>query len=177
MNKESTHSKIASTHRSRRTRYTLFLSLAVIAAFVIVILTNLIVDRGFRSLSEKSSPATKFLRYDFTATRQYSLSPQTLKVLKSLQDDYRLVSVINPNSLQTQRILDLANEYRLYSNCISTEQINPETNQKSLEAFYNELENRYAEKLKPINQKGNPPFTSLSSPSVKKEILFDFFNS
>ncbi|QDU33639.1 ABC-type uncharacterized transport system [Poriferisphaera corsica] len=140
------------SHRARRTRYTLILAVSIIAALTIIILINLIVDRGFRSLSEQASPATRYLRYDFTATRQYSLSPQTLKVLKSLDNDYRLITVINATTPQEQRVPELVNEYKLYTNKITVEQINPTSDVKAIADFYDQLEGRYTKHLGPITQ-------------------------
>ncbi|QQE11706.1 hypothetical protein JD969_19855 [Planctomycetota bacterium] len=160
MSKEDKKIKTAATHRSRRLKYSASFSVAVIAALAIIILINVIVDRGFRTLSEKASPVTRYLRYDLTATRQYSLSPQTLKVLKSLDKGYRIVSVIdavslqnqNISSLQTERVVGLIDEYPLYSSHIDIEKINPVHDQQKLSDFYQELEDRYKDKVGPITE-------------------------
>ena len=151
--KNNTQSKTTSkvvSHRNRRLRYLLQVTLAVIAAIVIVALINRIVDMGFTSVSQSASPMTRYMRYDFTATRQYSLSPQTIKVLGNLDEDYEIVSVINPDSPQTVRVVDLLSEYALYGKHVKIRKINPTTDVTKVEKFYADLGNRYVENNKPI---------------------------
>jgi len=131
------------TQSTRRAKYGLNVLVAVAAAVAIVILLNWIGNRHFQ-------------RFDFTATRQYSLSPQTLSVLDRLEGEYRVVSLLsNPDTAASpvraaalRQAGDLVDEYGRFSDAIEVQAINP--NQISrLEAFYLELLSRFEERLAP----------------------------
>jgi len=125
------------TQSKRRVRYGLNVAVAVIAAVGIVVLVNWI---GYR----------QFVRLDFTATRQYSLSPQTLNVLKNLEGEYRLVTLFSRSGPYIDQARDLVSEYERYGRALTTRHIDPAQELGRLEAFYGELRQRYALQTTPL---------------------------
>ena len=71
------------TQGTRRVKFGLNVAVAVVAATGIAILLNW-------------TGARQFKRWDLTKGGKYSLSAQTLKVLKQLDGDYRIVSILPP---------------------------------------------------------------------------------
>ena len=144
------------TQAARRAKYGINVTIAVVAALLIVIGLNVIVDRGFRRLSEGSPGATEWLRYDLTATRQYSLSPQTVRVLSELEGDYTIVALIDPRAqtleevVQIQRVIDLVQEYGRYSPRLTVERINPATDVTQADRLYQRILERYESALQPM---------------------------
>ena len=144
------------TQATRRAKYGVNVTIAVVAALLIALGLNAIVDRGFRRLSEGSPGATEWLRYDLTATRQYSLSPQTVRVLSELDSDYTIVALIDPRAqtleetVQIQRVIDLVQEYGRYSPRLTIEQINPATDVAQADRLYQRVMERYESALAPM---------------------------
>lgn len=144
------------TQTARRAKYGLNLTVAVIAAVLIAIGLNVIVDRGFRRLSETSPQTTEWLRYDLTATRQYSLSPQTVRVLSELENNYTLVALIDPRAqtledrVQIQRVIDLVQEYGRYSPRLTVERINPATDVTQADRLYQRVRERFESRLETL---------------------------
>jgi len=134
------------TQSTRRAKYGLNVLIAVAAALAIVVLLNWIGHRHFQ-------------RFDFTATRQYSLSPQSLKVLQGLEGDYRIITLLSdPATAPTQvrasalrQAGDLAQEYDRYSDAVEVQQINPNQITR-LEGFYQQMLDRFEGDLTPIEQ-------------------------
>ncbi len=134
------------TQAKRRARYGLNVTIALVAATGIVVGLNAIVDRQFRRLP----PAGKdWVRFDLTATRQYSLSPQTRKVLTSLDEDYEIVCLFRAPTLQTQRVRDLVEEYPRYSSRLTVEVIDPVRDITAVEEFLGRVRERYADQIEP----------------------------
>ncbi len=147
---KNSDSQISHSSNRRRTKFLVNFVISITAAVLIVVLVNVITDRGFTMLSKSGNQATRYMRYDLTATRQFSLAPQTLKVLRSLEEDYTFVSVINPDTAQKQRVNDLVNEYALYSKHVIAEQLNPLVDVAGTDRFYGQLQMRYASHLEPM---------------------------
>ncbi len=79
-------------------------------------------------------------RWDFTATRQYSLSEQTIKILGDLDSDVELVLFDDPT--QAAGAVDLIRLYRDGSERVSYELIDPEASPARALAFQTEAEAR-----------------------------------
>lgn len=128
------------TRRGRWAVYGTNVVLAVLAAIAIALLINALV---FWRLPRQS------LRFDLTATRQYSLSPQTRKILADLQGDYRLVTLTAGRGPNIDQIVDLTQEYAARAPSIRAEHIAAGTQLAREESLYRDLYNRYARELQP----------------------------
>jgi hypothetical protein len=124
------------TQLQRRLKYGLNVLVAVAAAVVLVVLVNWIASR-------------QYLPIDLTATRQYSLSQQTRRVLDQLGEDYRLVTLTRVRSLELQRVQDLVDLYGRYSNRVRVERIDPDHDFIRRDRFYAELMQRFDDELRP----------------------------
>lgn len=132
---------ITETQSTRRVKYGLNVFIAVIAAIAIVVLINWISYRSFRS------GAT---RWDFTSTRQYSLSPLTQKVIESLDGEVQLVTLMDAGEdafEDTQRARDLIDEYDRESDNIKAIHINPAIETGKLDEFRRAIHDRFAPQL------------------------------
>lgn len=129
--------KTGSTQAQRRLRFGLNVTVAVAAAIVLVVLVNWISYR-------------QYIRIDLTATRQYSLSPQTEMVLKSLDQDYRIVALLREDSAYLQRASDLVDEYGRYGKHVSVEHINPGLDIAQRDRFQRQLLERFTDELEPV---------------------------
>ncbi len=142
-----TASPPADTQARRRVKYGLNVGIAAAAAVVLACLLNWI---GYR----------QFVRWDLTATRKYSLSDQTRKILDQLEDDYSIVtllppvrSVIDPRQASViQQAIDLTNEYDRRSSRLSAEHLNPGADITRVESLYESLKGRYDEELVPLKE-------------------------
>jgi ABC-type uncharacterized transport system len=127
----------AETQAQRRVKYGLNVLVAALVAVALVGFLNVITVR-------------KFVRWDLTAEGRYSLSPQTKKVLANLAKPVRIVSLLNPADEHLERARDLVQEYGKKSDKVTVEIINPTTELSRRDAFYEELQKRYADQLKPL---------------------------
>lgn len=64
-------------------------------------------------------------RYDSTKNKQFSLSDQTVKVIKSLNQDVQLVGFVSPDFPDQQQLRDRLNEYAAHSQRIKLEFYDP----------------------------------------------------
>ncbi len=132
------------TQTARRAKYGLNVAVAVVAALAIAVLVNVLAARYLTALPP----------IDLTATGQYSLSPQTRKLLAGLDADYQIITLFagSANAVEDQRIQrakDLLDQYGRYSTRLSVEHINPDLQVGRLESFYEQLQSRYAAELQP----------------------------
>ncbi|MBI1336811.1 MAG: hypothetical protein GC164_07605 [Phycisphaera sp.] len=132
-------------HTQRRLIFGLNVTIAVLVALAIVVLLNYMGNRHF-------------VRIDRTATRQYSLSPQTLKVIAGLKSDYRIVTLFDRGQTTSdevqvrQRAIDLIDEYARYSKRITVEHLDPSLDVGRVESLYKTLNDRYKDKLTPQSE-------------------------
>jgi len=127
------------TQRVRRVKYGLNVAAAVTLAVLIAVLVNWM---GYR----------QFVRFDFTATRQYSLSPQTLKLLESLDGDYRLVTLFSRGGPYVDQATDLLDEYGRYGRHVTVEHIDPGRELGRMDQFLTALRDGYESELEPLDQ-------------------------
>jgi hypothetical protein len=135
---------------SRRAVYGLNVTVAIVAALLVVILLNVVVDRGYRRIQ----PTVKqWLRYDLTATRRYSLSEQTQQVLADLDGRYRIYTLFRGTNVHRQRIKDLTNEYNLYGQeKVSVTHLPFDVDVAGRQEFYGALKDHFASDLQPLQQ-------------------------
>ncbi len=127
------------TQAKRRVVYGLNVTVAAAAAVAIVVLINWI---GYRH----------FWRQDLTATRQYSLSPQTTQLLAGLDQPYRIVTLLDQIGLYTGQARDLVDEYASQSKHISVDHINTGRELGRVDALFASLLQRFEPELEPIKQ-------------------------
>lgn len=136
----------------RRVKYGLNVAIATIAALALVVLLNWLVSWGIQNVQPKYRP---WLRYDLTATREHSLSPQTLRVLGEVKEPYRIVAFVGtPDASESgelfTRVSDLVDEYTRYNSNLTAEKLDPARDITKTATFYETLLKRYDEKLKPM---------------------------
>ncbi len=124
------------TQGSRRAKYGLNVLVGCAAALALVVLLNWIGER-------------QFIRKDFSATRRYSLSEQTLRVLGGLDGDYQVVSLFSRSSPYIEQARDLIEEYGRYGKSVTADHIDAGRELGRLEALFASLHARYAEQLAP----------------------------
>ncbi len=132
------------TQTARRTKYGLNVAVAVVAAFAIAVLVNVIAARYLTALPP----------LDLTATGQYSLAPQTRKLLSDLEGQFQVITLFAGSSdavgaQSVQRAKDLIDQYARYSSNLSVEHINPDLQVGRLEAFYGQIQERFEADLAP----------------------------
>lgn len=128
------------SHNTRRVKYVLNVAIAVPVAILLTILANWIAYR-------------QFVRFDLTATRQYSLSQQTQQLLAGIKEPHKIVTLLPPGSLpEIDRTRDLVDEYARYGKGkITVEHLEAGRGVTRLEAFYVALRERFAKPLKEID--------------------------
>ena len=107
----------------RRVRYGVNVTVAVAVAIVIVLLVNWLVYTQYRGLS---ADARRWVRYDLTSTRSYTLSEQTRSVLNNLTQPHRVISMLgglDANAARDQRVRDLIDEYARNSKLVEAEHL------------------------------------------------------
>ncbi len=124
--------------RTRRAYYGLHLVIFVIAMLSIVTFVNW---AGYR----------RYLRIDMTATRRYSLSEQTDKVVNHLDHEVRMVMLFSQGTGkadQQEQVRDLIEEYaRRSGGRIDVAEIDPVYNIAEYEQFAAQLRDRYTDDL------------------------------
>ena len=106
----------ADTGAERRLKYGVNVAVAVVVSVLIVVIINII--------------AYKYLvkaRWDTTHGRQYSLSPQTRKILAGLEHDYQIVTLIAQSDENYENAVNLIKEYDYRSGKVTVESVNPLT--------------------------------------------------
>ena len=104
---------IARSFSKRQTRFSAMTGLSVIAVLVILIGLNWLVERRDK-------------RWDLTATKSFSLSDQTLKVINSLKTPIKITVVDQPNGFQHFR--DALGSYEFASKNVQVEYLDPDRN-------------------------------------------------
>jgi hypothetical protein len=140
------------TQARRRTLYGLNVLIAAVAAIGVAVLINALVVWSY----DRIDPTAKqWVRYDLTATRAYSLSPQTLKVLGNLEGEHRIVTYFRTDRVSSaalQRVRDLIDEYARFSNDISVRHLDPSYDVVERERFFGDIEAIFAQELAPGQQ-------------------------
>ncbi len=157
------------TQAQRRTRYGLNVTIAVVAALGVVVLLNLL---AFTYLKQVRP-------IDLTATGQYSLSPQTRKVLTSIQADHEIVTLFGSadpelDPAEITRARDLVDQYARFGNRLKVDHINADLQTTRVEAFLARLHGRFQTQLSPIKtaiEKAQHELTQLREPMAQQQAL------
>lgn len=97
----------------RQARYGSNTALLIVAFLGILVLANFLANRH---------P----VRFDLTADRAYSLSPQTVQILRGLKEPISIVAFLVSSDTRRAQLQDLLDEYRFHSDKIAYEFIDPE---------------------------------------------------
>lgn len=122
------------TQTTRRVKYGVNVAVVAVVAITLAVLLNI--------LSYRNN-----LRYDFTITREYTLSPQTRQVIDRLDEDVEIATVFSIDNELLERVNNLAQEYDHASPRITTRHIDLASKPT---AFYERLRDRYAESNQPL---------------------------
>lgn len=136
----------------RRVRYGLNVAVAVAVAVVIVLLVNWLVYTQYRGLSPD---ARRWVRYDLTSTRSYTLSEQTRGVLNNLTEPHQVISMLgglDANEARDQRVRDLIDEYARNSKLIEAEHLNLTEDQARRSQVLAELAGLFADNTESIRE-------------------------
>ncbi len=126
------------SQKQRWLKYGFNVAVLVIAVLAIVVIVNWIAYRAVQR--------APWLRQDWTATRRYSLSPQTTRLLGTLDKDVRIVTLYAEGSERVERtrsVTDLLAEYERRSGNVTVEQIDPVYDIAEFEAFVSGLLEQY----------------------------------
>ncbi len=131
------------TQTSRRLKYGLNVTVAVLAALALVVLINWL---GY----------SHYTRTDLTSSARYSLSPQTQKLLGNIEKKHEIVTLFGLRNLadpgvrkQLQRVIDLTDEYDRYSGHVEVTHIDPDYDTERRDEFYKKLSDHFKEQTKP----------------------------
>ena len=156
------------TQNSRRIRFGANVLTASLAAFGILIFVNLL---AFYYL-------TRTTPIDLTATGQYSLSPQTRKLLSNLDADYEVVTLFSSTDpvlepAEISRTADLIDQYARQTNRLKVTHIQADTQTGRTEAFLKKIHDRYEAQLLPLQEAlnaGKETLTKLREPVAKQRV-------
>ncbi len=99
----------------RSTRY------AVNSGVMILVFSVIIALIGFMSIEYK-------VRVDLTENKRYTLSSQTVKILRSLKNDVEAIAFYRSDERTRQAMFDLLKEYSYYSSSFSFRFVDPDKN-------------------------------------------------
>jgi len=139
-------SSASTSTRSRRAQYGLTSFVLILAVVVIVVVSNW--------LAVRKAP---HLRFDWTATRAYTLSPQTRKILNALETDVTIVTLfaesVSPSAEALGRMTkfsELLDEYELRGGGkVTVEHIDPSVDADAFAAFAERFRERHADEVDP----------------------------
>jgi len=138
----------APSQATRRVRIGTNVAIAALAALGVVVVLNMLVDFQVQNLPAAAKP---FVRYDLTATRRYSLSPQTRQVLEQIEQDHTIVRLFSARGVaEVERVVDLIDEYPRYSSHVSVEDIDPARNVTAVERLSERITMAFAEDVEPL---------------------------
>lgn len=130
---------LSNQQNQRRAKYGVNVAIALLAAFALVLLVNWFAAWAFARLPESARP---WLRYDLTATRAYTLSEQTQRVLGALSDEdepLELIGVYAADTPQARAVDELLDEYAATTDAVLVRRFDPEADASGLREFYGEL--------------------------------------
>ncbi len=107
---------------ARSTRYGTNMVLLIVIILAIISIINYIVVRH---------P----YKFDLNEDKIYSLSDQTLKVLKTLKSEVKAYAFYPPDAPETERLRDLFENYRYHNSLFTYEFIDPVKNPEKVNAF------------------------------------------
>lgn len=134
-------------HRPRRATIALNVGASILLALALAALVNWLGYRHFASV-------------DLTASRRYSLSPQTRRIITGLEDDYRIVTLLAAPDAREAPVLaaniqaarDLLDEYDRRSPRIRVEHLDPARNMPRIDELFVDIRSRFGDQLLPIDE-------------------------
>ncbi|MEM7578199.1 MAG: hypothetical protein AAF328_12085 [Planctomycetota bacterium] len=134
---------VTNPQNQRRAKYGVNVVVALVAACALVLLVNWLAVWAFARLPESIRP---WLRYDLTATRAYTLSDQTRRVLASMpsrdagvDEPLELIGVYADGTPQARVVDELLDQYAAASDTVSVRRFDPQADADGLRSFYAEL--------------------------------------
>ena len=134
MSNEDKKVETLNTQTGRRAVYGTNVTITLLIVFAIVVLLNWIGERHFE-------------RFDVTSLGSYSLSQQTRQIVGKLKGDYKIVTLFDLTP-ETQKAIDLIDEYDHASDAITVTHLNPSTDVVRTEKFLGSLNERFASDIK-----------------------------
>lgn len=125
------------TRPMRWLKYGTNVAVLVLATAAIVVMVNWI---GYHN----------YKRFDFTQTRQYSLSAQTLELLNQLDADLQITTLYAAGTAEPElfrRVQDLLEEYNRRSPAVHVRQIDPTVQRSQFAEFTDQISDRFADEL------------------------------
>ncbi len=107
---------------ARSTRYGTNMLIVILVVVAIIVVINYIVVRH---------P----YKFDLNQDKIYTLSDQTLKVLKTLKSEVKAIAFYPPDAPETERLRDLFENYKYYNQLFSYEFVDPVKNPEKVNAF------------------------------------------
>lgn len=105
---------LAQLRSSRSLYYGTSATILTLAVIAIVVLINVIAEREFH------------IRWDLTANKMYTLSDQTLKLLRELNEPVTVYAFVREGDSRGQQIIDLIQEYTYRSNHLRLQVVDPD---------------------------------------------------
>jgi len=148
---------------NRRFKYGANVAVLIVAMLVIVLLVNWMAAVRVRAWGVNA-------RFDFTATRQYTLSPQTRQLLAALETDVRIITLFagGLTDAETARRIshfrDLLDEYEMRSaGKVEVEHLDPIRDIERFEQLTRQIQERYDDELAPARAAIDQATTALRS--------------
>ncbi|MEL7086978.1 MAG: Gldg family protein [Planctomycetota bacterium] len=160
------------TQGKRRALYGLNVAIAAGAALALVVVVNVLVDWQYRRMP---GALQSLIRYDLTATRAYTLAPQTRKLLGELDEPMRLVAILRSEDRDSADVADLLEEYQRSTDKLEVDLIHPDRELPRLEDFFREIEARYAGETAPLQEAVTDGVAVLRELTADFEALRDGF--
>ena len=137
---------------NRRFTYGANVAVLVLAVLVIVLLVNWLAANKVRELPVGT-------RLDLTSTRKYTLSPQTRKLLGSLDEQVRIVTLFSGGATDAEtarrisHFRELLDEYEYRSSGkLEVEHLDAVSDIDGYEALAGELRQRFSEEIEPVEK-------------------------
>ncbi len=150
----------------RSTRYGVNTAIMIAVFFLIVALI------GIMSVRYK-------IRVDLTENKRYSLSPQTVKILKSLERDVEAIAFYRGDERTRQAMFDLLEEYAYYSPKFSFRFIDPDKNPAKTAKYgvtsYRTTLIRYGDKEEVVGFESENKVTNALIKVISQEVKVIYF--
>ncbi len=113
-------SNLGKTLKSRQTLYGMNATVLVIVVFGILVFSNLLVFRHKQ-------------QFDYTETGRFTIAPQSVKILKSLDEDVKLIGFFTGMDMSRDQFKHLMSTFTTESDHIKYELIDPDRNPATVE--------------------------------------------
>lgn len=135
------------TQAGRRMVYGVNVTVALIVAIVLAVLLNLVVHRGYQAAT---GAMKNWVRYDLTATRRYSMSEQSRRVLEDLDQEFELVGLFKGTNVHLRRLPRLMGQYAANGPTVTTRRIRFDRDIQARQQLLRDLHSRFESDIKPV---------------------------